>query len=131
VTAYSEEQIREAWEALPGFGRSHLETFLLALRGPAPGHEHDFTDTDMITVREFRAALKRMTDAGGWDAERFLRDISEHREPDYPVRTVWKDADGVLWYRVSSAGWCRLIQGSPIVPDSMPKRPLRRMDVMT
>lgn len=108
-------------------------------------HVHDFADTDTVTVREIRDAFRRILPDGrcqmcgakfhGNDppSEYFLRDISEHREPEYPRHSVWKDDNGVIWQRTSAARsryaqWLRMGMDG-IYGDSSPKRPLRRMDV--
>jgi hypothetical protein len=126
--SYTAEEINQALTAIGGNTLGILVGKLREMQAN-DGHVHDFADDDTLTVREFKAALTRMTDAGGWDADRFLRDISEHREPDYPPRSVWKDRNGVAWCRTRDKRWTQF--GISVTwADAVPARPLLRMDVV-
>lgn len=129
MTSYTEDEIRRAMKECPCWTVSAVLTSLK--ENQRDNHAHDWADTDTITVKEIRAAWARIQglgEPGSVTASQFLRDISRHREPDYPVNTIWKDADGAIWHRIPDGKWGRLAQAG-ISPGDAPKRPLRQMGV--
>lgn len=131
MTGYPESRIRAACRS--GIvSPATEEVLIMALK--QGDHAHDWADADEITVKELRDAWRRANAPAEQEQadarlNMFLRDISRHREPDYPVKTTWKDADGAIWRRIPDGKWGRLAQ-IDISPDDAPKRPLRRMDVL-
>jgi hypothetical protein len=128
---YTEEEIRRAWgRTASNWNQNQVNLLIAELE--KKDHRHDLADSDTVTAKEVRAAWDRL-DAlqgpGSVTSGQLLRDISEHREPEYPVKTIWKDADGSIWVRLPGMRWGRLAQLN-ISPDNAPKRPLRRMDVL-
>lgn len=133
VTSYTEEEIRKAFTLQGNIIHYSLGELLIALAKLKDDHVHDFADSDTITVKELRDAELRLRDTGTtltmpFTAGKLLQDISEHREPDYPYATVWKDYNGTYWFRTSRNAWLRF-GIAPEQPHDLPRRPLRRMDV--
>jgi len=141
MTGYTEDEVRKAIKALEFYSHGHLEKVIENLREMKSGHLHDFADNDTITVKEIREACKRILPndccqkcgasfhAGDKPSDYLLQDISSHREPKYPVNSTWKDADDQIWHRISGNYWKRMGESGGF-PDSTPRRPLRRMDVI-
>lgn len=129
---FSEDEIRRAWGNSPG--PSHIEQLLLCLRGIRRNNVHPtWTDSDTVTVKEIREAWQRKYPDSfplrGADLADFLRDIAEHREPEYPYQSTWKDADNVVWQRTAKKMWRKMGQEGEFT-HNYPKRPLKRMDVI-
>ena len=137
---YAENEIRSAMRELKVFfAPAEAGLLMNKLKENKIDHVHDFTDTDTITVQEIRAAFKRILPndccqrcgskfhAGDIPADYLLKDISEHREPDYPSGSIWKDADGWVWQRLSSRTWWRMASDTTFRNDA-PVRPLTRME---
>jgi hypothetical protein len=136
MESYTAEEIRRAYIVL-GRLDSVGEKLIGKLHELKTDHSHDWADDDMISAKEIRAAWGRTfagRDGGVFAGsassacEKFLQDISEHREPEYPVNTVWQAANNVIWLRVSDFGgrWAKF--GSVgIYPHNAPERPLRQM----
>jgi hypothetical protein len=130
---YTEDQVRDAIR-LAGHGYAE-DRIMASLKGD---HIHDFTDDDTITVKEFRKAWNTRFAAGTQvmltqpvvSREHLLRDISEAREPAYPPRSVWKDANDVEWRRAGTGGGWHKFGNSGYWGDEVPVRPLRRMDIV-
>lgn len=134
MTSYSAEDIRRAFA---GHDRLNESEVLWALMKNNPV----WTDSDAVTVKELRECLTRMfpddrcgkcgTPFHGKDKPYLavLKDILDHREPEHPYATVWKDDSGVCWFRSSDKHWMRFGY-SERYPDDKPKRPLKRMDVV-
>ena len=139
--SFTEEEIRAAWRktGLSSFSDVWLETLFTELNRKK-NRVHDFADTDIITVKELREAWNRAYPTAfplrGADFTVLLKNISEHREPEYPYASTWMDDNGVVWHRTMDDGggkvhmWLRM--GYPgKFSDSQPKRPLKRMDVVS
>lgn len=134
MRSYTAEEIREAYKALLRVASAGEELIgkLEKLQEEGEKHIHDWADDDTVTVREIREAWNRrridvpIGKCPGVQASELLKDISEHREPEYPPSTIWKDYDGAMWVRIQGKRWGRLAQ-LQISPDSAPKRPLRQM----
>ena len=136
--SYTEEEIRKAWKVLElsGFGSTYINTLIQALKAE-DAHLHDFADADTITVKEIRETFQRLLPedscrmcgakfhGGDKPSEYFLKDVSEHREPEYPVKTYWKDAKGKIWY-TSGETWQKM-QGAEGESHDIPLRPLKKM----
>lgn len=137
---YTEEEIRQAWGRAALHwnqgDRAVIEHRLIAELGKKD-HRHDLADSDTVTAKEVRNAWDRldaMQGPGSITSGQLLRDISEHREPDYPAYSVWKDANGKIWQRTSVprsryGQWLRMGMDG-IHGDGSPERPLQRMDVL-
>jgi hypothetical protein len=105
AATYTEEQIRRAW-VLRLNDDTDINELIYALRKlRKDNHMHKWADDDTITVKEIREAFKRQTSAAGFNVPMFLRDISEHREPEYPLGTVVRDAKGKFWMRAEGNFW--------------------------
>jgi hypothetical protein len=130
MTGYTEEEICEVYKR-KGW-TSHFAGQVIADLRKGREHVHDFADTDTVTVRELREAWKRcgidtpFRADGMTEMENFLRDIREHREPEYPAASVWKDHAGRIWFRTSDKRWMRFGKAE-IFPHDRPVRPLKRM----
>jgi hypothetical protein len=122
---YTEAQIREAWNARLR-DDSDINELIYALKKLPKGNFvpiHEWADDDTITVKEIREAFKRLTSAAHFNVPAFLRDISEHREPRYPMGTVVKDAKGKFWQLGESRFWFSFGQ-TAVVMHHVPARPL-------
>lgn len=136
MTSYSEHEICRALNVLDWkpLGWSMLKKQLDREAGTS--RVHDLTGDDMVAVKEIEQAHMRLAaknpliSAGArLYLDEILRDISESRgEPEYPYASVWKDADGITWFRYSDKTWMRFGY-SERFPHARPKRPLERMNV--
>lgn len=126
MKTYTEDEIRKAWDRAKGnYGCKDLGLFLSELK--KADREHDFADTDTVTVKEVRDAARRVFVLPGRNlGADLLKDISIHREPEYPCGTVWSDANGVIWLRTTDRKWLRFNSLS-IYDDDIPHRPLTEM----
>lgn len=97
---YSEKEIRAAWGRTPGLRL--LPDFLTAFLGELKG-DVVLADTDTVTVRELREAWSRENLQTGLsaspavtrhDLDRLLRDISEHREPEWTPGKIYRTYTG-------------------------------------
>lgn len=123
MTSYTAEEIRRAFlDARGNYGVRDVDTLLAELRKAKASPA--FADSETITVKELRDAYANVGDIFNDDS--LLAWIREHREPDYPHGTVWKDTGGVIWFRTSDKMWYRF--GSTVkFADERPRRPLRQM----
>jgi hypothetical protein len=140
---YSEDEIRRAVDGEVRLFKPDLTAELVIARlTKNRENAHDFADADTVTARELRDALKRLFPDGrcetcgaffhGSDTpgDAVLTNISEHREPDCPAWSVWKDANDAIWRRTPEMKWEKFgVRVS--FSDVYPKRPLRRMDVIS
>lgn len=126
MTSYTEEDIRET---LRRMGWTEDSRKVLMERLKENSHVHDFTDDDTISVKELKDAWRRRLSLVSQDTVTdLLKDISEHREPEYPIGTVWEDAHGQVYFRWSRTQWMKF--GTQVrFADNIPARPLKRMDV--
>ena len=90
-------------------------------------------DDDTITIGELRAWLDRELNPArpvktmlitGMTIDKIVRDIRDHREPEYPEGTVVTDGRGIQWKR-RGEGWSRHNWSRDIFPLSEPRRPLK------
>jgi len=131
MTSYSEEEIRYAFRGW--LTESSGESFLRRLHNNR--EKSVLSDDDTVTVKEIRDAEKALQVRGQgstiYSAEQLLRKIHSSREPEYPVNSVWKDANGMVWLRVADdgGGWACFGSAGTYSLNS-PKRPLKRMDVI-
>ena len=133
MSYYPENKIREACRKVVMLTPAIEEQLMTALK-----KEDDLADTDTITVKELREAWHRDRNPAAWTSQRldtFLRDISKHREPEYPYASVWRDNDGIVWMRAMDDRdrvnmWLRMGREGKY-SDGYPKRPLRRMDIIS
>lgn len=89
-----------------------------------------WADSDTVTVKELRDAEKKQRSAL-CGVEDLLKIIDESREPEYPVNSVWKAKDGMIWLRVADDGGRWSCFGSAgTFSHNAPERPLKRMDVI-
>jgi hypothetical protein len=125
MRSYSEDEISRAFLAIGVRWNTLSGQLISKLRDMQEAHVHDFADTDTITVREVRDAWERVRGPGTPDL--LFRDISEHREPEYPAGTAWEDRNHTThWYRLANGKWYRF-GSSTTFEDHVPVRPLRRM----
>lgn len=123
LVTYTESQIREAWDKRLR-DDSDINELIYALKKlPRGNFVHEWADDDTITVKEIREAFKRLTSAAHFNVPAFLRDISEHREPEYPLGTVVKDAKGQFWQRAEGMYWASFGQVT-VRTNNIPARPL-------
>jgi hypothetical protein len=104
--SYSENKIRAVCRDKLYYPPASIDSLIAALRAK-DDHVHDFTETDTITVREFREAWDRQfpgmyplqIPAADRRAtfERFLRDISDHREPQYVPGNLYRTLSGGVY----------------------------------
>ena len=126
MSSYTTEEIRRAFlDARGNYGVRDVDTLLRELREAKANHE--FADTDTITVKEFREACANIKDAFTDDS--MLTWIYEHREPKYQVGTVVRDAIGHCYLRAARGSWLRF-GTTETFPDDKPRRPLKRMEVV-
>jgi hypothetical protein len=140
--SYAEEEIRAAWNRATSrieaenLSQCTIDVLISELR--KKDHVHDFADTDTITVKELREAWRRANAPASVAIANFamlLTDISSHREPEHPYASTWKDDNGVVWQRAMDGNgkvnmWLRMGHAGKF-SDSQPKRPLKRMDVVS
>ena len=87
---------------------------------------HDFTDADMITVKEIRDAWGRRYPSSSSRVNDFLRDISERREPVYIPGKIYQVANGGYYLRTTDGAWTRVILGARVSHEILP-HPLREL----
>lgn len=137
MTAYTEDEICRAWksplrgEMAEGDPLRPPSSALLLSRlrqQRKDSHVHaSWGDYDIVTVKELRDAEKRQS-SQLYSVMDLLHCIAGNREPEYPYATVWKDDNGVCWFRSSDKQWMRFGLSERYSHDK-PKRPLKRMDV--
>jgi hypothetical protein len=85
---------------------------------------------DSITPDELRAAIDRLgyyvDRHATHPAERIIRDVECHREPEYEPGGLYQDAIGQPFYRCPDGRWIWLPEGKPF-SDHTPNRPLRKL----
>lgn len=129
MTGYTENEIRAAIAGMGTFvPATYAESLLTRLR--KPDMHAIWTDSDTVTVKEFREAYAA---ASGeiFDDSSLLRYIAEHREPEYYPGTIWEDSGKppVPWYRTGNGMWLRFGHAGEY-SHNYPVRPLKRMDVI-
>ena len=136
--SYTEEQIRGAYDTanVPFMQSSGIRLSadeLLWQLGRARGTDvHPvWADSDTVTVKELREAGSRVPVSNPDPLAAILKDIAEHREPEYPPGTTWLDSGkpAIPWYRTGSGMWMKFGQEGTFSHNT-PVRPLKRMDVI-
>jgi hypothetical protein len=134
LKSYTENQIREAFREAEsvilrgGKIRLSAEEVIWQLARGSDVHAI-WADSDTVTVKELREAGSRVPVSDPDPLASILRDISEHREPEYPPASVWEDDNGVRWQRTSNEMWLRMGRVGEF-SHGYPKRPLKRMGVV-
>ena len=115
---YTEEEIREAIQ-LAGH-KYAAENIIGKLK---MNHSHDWSDDDMISVKEIREAWARGNSTPARNSlPNFLTDISEHRE-HFEHKDVVQDPEGNIW-RLYRDSW-QHFGSTTTVSYGVPRRPLK------
>jgi hypothetical protein len=131
MTSYTEEEI------IRGIGKGGLSsvaagTILMNIReiaGKKNDHSHDWSDDDMISVKEIREAWARGNSTPARNSlPNFLTDISEHRE-HFEENSVVQDPEGNIWKLKGSPGRWFIFGSTMNVDYYTPRRPLKLLGV--
>ena len=130
MSSFTEEEI------LAGIRRGGLSwvtagTILKNIREIAgrKDHSHDWSDDDMISVKEIREAWARGNSTPARNSlPNFLTDISEHRE-HFEENSVVQDPEGNIWKLKGSPGRWFIFGSTMNVDYYTPRRPLKLLGI--
>ena len=92
-------------------------------------HSHDWSDDDMISVKEIREAWARGNSTPARNSlPNFLTDISEHRE-HFEENSVVQDPEGNIWKLKGSPGRWFIFGSTMNVDYYTPRRPLKLLGI--
>lgn len=136
MNSYTEEEICAAMRCLGTFDPSVLILQLGLNRMSKKDHTHDWADNDMISAKEIRASWGRtftgkdggvFAEAASSACEKFLQDISEHRE-HFEENSVVQDPEGNIW-KLRGRTWLIFGYGLSNASYATPRRPLKLLGV--
>lgn len=129
VTSYTEEEICAAMRCIGTFDPRVLILQLGLDRIGGKSHVHDWSDEDMISVKEIREAWARGNSTPARNSlPNFLTDISEHRE-HFEENSVVQDPEGNIWKLQGSPDRWFIFGSTMNVDYYTPRRPLKLLGV--